>query len=305
MKQLFRHPALVIMGFVAQTLVGPARPAAAAQGAGATPSCPEQPPSDPLARREVAREWFSRAEKAENAGQDAAAIRAYVCSMKIIPHASTAYNLARAAERGGDLELAVNSYRRYLALDPGAPDKADVEKSIASLETRLAEGRRPLVPTTPVEGSGPGTATGPLPGDPPLLPPPPPLPEGGGVTAGGAAGTSDRVDTGGAPSRIGATELIIAGGAVAALGTGLVLNFSARSKMDECRSLARANNLVTAQQRCDSARPLAYASYALFGTAVVAAALDVFLVWRKPRAVESVNVAITPTSATLSFVTPL
>lgn len=292
MKLRFVHRGVVVVT-MSFGLAGAFAPAGAALAQ--TGVCPDTPPDDPIARRAAARTWFSRAEAAENAGKDAAAIYAYVCSMKIIPHASTAYNLARAAEKGGDLGLAVSSYRRYLALEPDARDKAEVLAQVQSLEARLAAaGREPLVPSA---SGAAGAAIAPS----PVQPPPASAIATGDAPPAPAA--PDRPSD--SPSRMGVLEWTIAGAGVAALAGGVMLNLLARSEMNECRNLARSGDLVTARQRCDAAKPAAYASYALFGTALAAAAVDVLLLWRKPRALESVSISLLPGGATLSFFTPL
>jgi tetratricopeptide (TPR) repeat protein len=285
MKHVLDYRCLVLMGFAVIGIFA-SRPALAQAVA-----CPEVPPEDAIARREAARQWFSRAETAENSGQDAVAIHAYACSMKIIPHASTAYNLARAAEKGGDLELAANSYRRYLALEPEARDRTEILAQIEALDVRVAAGRQPLVPTVPLAGATSPRAASPS----------------GPPVAGAAIDQPTAADS--SPDgrwfrRMGALEWTVAGAGVAALAGGVVLNLGARSKMEECRTLASAGALDTARERCDAAKPAAYASYALFGTAVAAAVVDLFLVWRNPRGV-SVNVALAPHGATLSLSTRL
>src|SRR5512133_1666367 len=78
--------------------------------------CPESSPEDGQERRKLAKEWFSTAETAENSGDDVEATRAYACSYKMQPHAFTAFNLARVAERSGDTDLSLKMYKAYLAL---------------------------------------------------------------------------------------------------------------------------------------------------------------------------------------------
>src|SRR4051812_23325132 len=86
-------------------------------------TCPTEVPGSSTERRARAKEWFSRAEAAEAASDPIAAVKAYQCSLHMVPHAFTAFNLARLAEKTGDLELAIESYDAYLKLAPEAPDR--------------------------------------------------------------------------------------------------------------------------------------------------------------------------------------
>src|SRR5690348_1292163 len=101
--------------------------------------CPDSPPADPAQRRTLAKRWFTDAEEAERRQDEVAAVRAYQCSMRMVPHAFTAYNLAKVAEQTGDLELAVDSYHHYLALKTNAEDAGEVQAHVAVLEQRIAE----------------------------------------------------------------------------------------------------------------------------------------------------------------------
>ena len=81
---------------------------------------------------------------------------------------------------------------------------------------------------------------------------------------------------------MGTTEWVIAGVGAAALVSGVVFNIGARSQMSDCRSMARANNIVGARDACDRASPFAYTSYALLGGTAAAAIADAILIWTKP-----------------------
>jgi hypothetical protein len=221
--------------------------------------CPSSPPDKD--RRALARDWFSRAQAAETAGDDVAAVKAYSCSFEMLPHASTAYNLARAAERTGDLQLALSAHGDYLTLKPNAADRADVEARIISIKGRIAAGTAsPAASTTA----------------PPLAPRPAPAPA---PTIESDAQPHHRLSL---MARMGTTEWVIAGVGAAALVSGVVFNIGARAQMSDCRDMARANNIVGARDACDRASPFAYTSYALLGAAVAAAIADGVLIWTKP-----------------------
>jgi tetratricopeptide (TPR) repeat protein len=245
----------------------------ASQGARASDACPA-PPGDSRERRALAKEWFSRAEAAEGTSDLVLASKAYQCSMRMVPHAYTAYNLGRVSEKAGDLELALEAYQNYLKLAPEANDRAEVEGKVAGLKGRIST----LAPTEPTPSGG--ATTEPPPAAPPVVPsarsgsPAPQLgaqlPTSGDVS----------LEGGGAGPQLGAVGWAVAGAGVAALAGGLLLNASARAKMSDCRSLAGRGRLDEARAACDAAPARAYGSYALFGLAAAAAVLDGVIIFR-------------------------
>src|SRR5262252_11168704 len=80
------------------------------RGAGAAETCPDVPDSDAGARRAHAKEQFAKAEEAEAAGDRQTAVKRYACSLKLVPHPSTAYNLGTAAEKSGDVSMAIDAF---------------------------------------------------------------------------------------------------------------------------------------------------------------------------------------------------
>lgn len=228
---------------------------AAAPAARADTRCPDAAPEDPGERRQLAKEWFSKAEVAEGVGDDLAAVRAYGCSMKMVPHAFTAYNLGRIAERAGDLELALGSFKSYLTLKPDAADQKEVEARIAKLEERIAAVRQQTTEETPAPE--------------PPVPAPIPRVEQRAVAREGADEDSR--------FRMGVAEWVVAGAGTAALVAGVVFNVAARRSMSDCRDLA-GSNLRAAKDACDTARPFAYTSYILLGAAAAAAVTEVVLI---------------------------
>ncbi len=242
--------------------------------------CPASSPERTEERRALAKQWFATAEAAEKEGDDVEAVRAYACSMKMVAHAFTAYNLGRVAERSGDLELALKSYKAYLTLKEDAKDRDEVQSRIDALQEKIAavkeapaaevaaaetETKPEQEAVAPVEETSEPVAE--------AEPAPPPEP----VTT-----VRERAQPEEAPAPSHLTEWVIGGVGVAALATGIVLNLKARGKMDDCNSLADRNMLKSANDACDSARPLAYASYAMFGAAAAAAIVDSVLLIRGP-----------------------
>jgi hypothetical protein len=230
--------------------------------------CPASSPDRTEERRALAKEWFARAEAAENAGNDVEAVRAYACSMKMVAHAFTAYNLGRVAERSGDIELACKSYKAYLTLKADAADKEEVQNRIKDLEAKIKEVKETVggaEPAATQPSSGEETpevpATPPKPVKPMPIEPPPHVTE----PSGGSHG----------PRHI--LEWAVGGAAVAALTTAIVLNIVARSDMSTANSTPDPNK---SNDAWSSAKSEAYWSYAMFGVAGAAAAVEGWLLYR-------------------------
>ena len=237
--------------------------------------CPTSSPDRTEERRALAKEWFARAEAAENANNDVEAVRAYACSMKMVAHAFTAFNLGRVAERSGDLELALKSYKAYLTLKADAPDKDEVQNKIADLQAKIKEvkenvgGTEPAATEPGATAEKPEEAVAPPPEKPdkPLPIEPPPQ-------------VTEQAPGGGGGSRI--LVWVVGGVGVAALGTGIITNIIARNDMSTCNSDAESvpPKLASAKAACDSAKPAAYTSYVMFGVAGAAAVVEGILLYR-------------------------
>jgi hypothetical protein len=236
--------------------------------------CPASSPDRTEERRALAKEWFARAEAAENAGNDVEAVRDYACSMKMVAHAFTAFNLGRVAERSGDLELALRSYKAYLTLKADAPDREEVQAKIKDLEAKIKEvkdnigGGEPATtePTPPAEEKPAAPVAPPAEEKsekPSPIEPPPQVTEPGGASHG-----SSHV-----------LDWVLGGAAVAVFAAAWIPNAMARGDMNTCNADADKvpPQLASAKAACDSAKPEAYTSYAMFGIAGAAAAAEVGL----------------------------
>ncbi|HEX7498990.1 MAG TPA: hypothetical protein VF524_01670 [Polyangia bacterium] len=243
-----------------------------APGAARAAECPASSPEDPQERRKLAKEWFGAAEAAEKSGNDVEAIRAYACSYKMVAHPFTAYNLGRAAERNGDNELALKMFKAYLTLKPDAQDKEEVKGKVKALEEKIASAGA----SGPTENARANEG-----GEKALEPPkeelsPPPEPKPAQVVQ-----TPEPAPEPETPSH--AAEWIVGGASVAALVGGIALNLAARSKMSACQADASKGLNKSANDECNSARPLAYTSYALLSVAAVGAAVDAVLIYLHRR----------------------
>ena len=223
----------------------------------------------------MAKEWFARAEAAENAGNDIEAVRAYTCSMKMVAHAFTAFNLGRVAEHSGDIELALRSYKAYLTLKADAADKDTVQAKIADLEAKIKEVRENI------GGSEPAAAT-------PAPPPPEATPE---VEEEPAPPKEKRAKplpieppphvTEPAPEPRGSrhiTEWVVGGAAVAVFAAAWIPNAMARGNMKTAND--PNTDADKARSAWNSAKTQAYASYIMFGLAGAAAVAEGVLLYR-------------------------
>lgn len=129
---------------------------------------------DPTLR--AARERFAAGKRAFEAGEYEAAVREFKAAREIKPSPILEYNIGLAYERLGRLDLALQGYRSYVAGDPKAPNRAEVESKIRVLEERFArEGSYGGGALTKPD-TAPPPPPGPSPSPPPTLmePPPPP-----------------------------------------------------------------------------------------------------------------------------------
>jgi hypothetical protein len=168
--------------------------------------------------------------------------------------------------------MAMKMFKAYLTLKPDAQDKEAVKAKIKVLEEKLAAPANEGESTEAVAAAGTEEGTEkpaePAPAQEELTPPPQPKPAP--VVSRPAEPETE------APSHL--VEWIVGGASVAVLITGVALNVAARSKMSACNTDAGNRNYLTANSECDSARPLAYTSYAMFGIAAAGAAVDALLI---------------------------
>ena len=121
------------------------------------------------ARQQEARRLFGEGQRLAGEERFTEALAAYECSFQNVPHPSTLYNVARAAELTGDFRRALDAWRGYLRMNPEAEDRADIERRIAALEGTTGTGSGGAAP--PPGGTGAGTAPTPTPAAPAMPPP--------------------------------------------------------------------------------------------------------------------------------------
>lgn len=136
-------------------------------------SVPFAPARAQDAELERARQQFEAGQDFYDKGEYEKAAAAFLAAYEVKPFAAFLYNAAVAYEKGKKYESAVEMFRRYLAEDPKAQDRAQVEKRIAALEADLKAAA--AVPPPPPPGDVPASqpsdgSTG------SAVPPPPPPP---------------------------------------------------------------------------------------------------------------------------------
>ncbi len=267
------------------TIVGPFGSTRAAEEP--AENCPAVMPEGSQERRAVAKDWFSRAEAAETSGNEPLAIKAYACSLSAVPHAFTAYNLARVAHKAGDLEMALQGYQAYVKLSPEAKDREKVQAQIEDISARVASVRDEQAALEHVaRADAAPKAEVKLAEVIPEVPRPRERPPQTTNTAVGPSNT--------------ALWIVGAAGAVT-LVVGILLNVAAHSKMANCRTQADTNQVAAARASCDSAKAAAYTSYGLLAASGLTLAIDAAILLHRPStAISQVALRTTPGGATVS-----
>ncbi len=142
--------------------------------------------------RTEARAHFKKGMEAISAGKYEDGISELEKAYEILPHPNVLYNIARAHAEAGNLDRAVENFKRYLETNP--PDKDETLAIVKGLEARIKKRdaektpeppqptpEKPTVPEKPATGT---------PTTPPVTPAPP-TPQGGPAGDIGAARTED------------------------------------------------------------------------------------------------------------------
>lgn len=103
----------------------------------AIPSRPVQA-DDPATR--AARRHFERGEKLFALGKFDEALEEYQTAFDAKPLPGFLYNIGQCYRNLGDYDQAIFSFKKYLKLDPEAPNREAVERLIEDLEAKKAHG---------------------------------------------------------------------------------------------------------------------------------------------------------------------
>jgi tetratricopeptide (TPR) repeat protein len=120
-----------------------------------------------------ARALYERAEKSFDVGKFADALADYQAAYEAKPLPGFLFNIAQCYRNMGDFDRARFFFRRYLAVDPRAPNRRKVEELIGEM-TKQIEAQKAAGPTT----SPPPATTAPLPppgASPPVVEEKPPV----------------------------------------------------------------------------------------------------------------------------------
>jgi hypothetical protein len=133
-----------------------------------------------------AKELFQQGTTLFNLGEFDKAIEAWQEGYKAKPDPGFLYNIGQAYRLKGDPQKAIFFYRGYLRNSPKAPNRAEIEAKIATLQKEVGEPKpgTPVAPTVatppPVGGTPPPAIVPPAPAapvaPPPAAPPPGPTP---------------------------------------------------------------------------------------------------------------------------------
>ena len=92
------------------------------------------------AQEKAARRHYERAEKQFALGKFEDALEQYQKAYDAEPYPSLLFNIGQCHRNLDDYESAVFSYKKYLKLEPEAPNRDQVEGLIEELERKIAEG---------------------------------------------------------------------------------------------------------------------------------------------------------------------
>jgi tetratricopeptide (TPR) repeat protein len=96
------------------------------------------PPPTPEAQAEAKR-LYEEGTNAYNLSEYKEAIEKYRAAFKLVPKPFFLYNIAQAYRLNGDLKPAEQFYKNFLNALPDAPNRAEVEAQIQSLEDAIAK----------------------------------------------------------------------------------------------------------------------------------------------------------------------
>jgi tetratricopeptide (TPR) repeat protein len=143
----------------------------------------------PADNKALAKEHYTRGTSFYDLGRYDEAIKEFEAAYQLKNDPAFLYNLAQSYRQAGNHERALHFYKTYLRYVPKAPNRADIEERIKTLEQQVAQQgtgtapppvtTTPPPPTTPPPGTEPtvvvppGSTTPPPPGSTPPGEPPP------------------------------------------------------------------------------------------------------------------------------------
>ena len=89
-------------------------------------------------REDKAADRLRRGRELYQSGQYKEALAELQAAFELVPSATLVYNMAKTREKLGDFSGALRDYRRYLEMEPKAPDRGDVEYVMRALEKKAS-----------------------------------------------------------------------------------------------------------------------------------------------------------------------
>ncbi|MDJ0762952.1 MAG: hypothetical protein QNJ97_08190 [Myxococcota bacterium] len=99
-------------------------------------ACPERP-EDETEAQALAGDLFAKGEQQYQAGQMDEALQSFLCSLSVIEHENTVFNIAQVARLSSDKAGALASLKRYRSGAVGTSTIEDIDEIIAELEKAL------------------------------------------------------------------------------------------------------------------------------------------------------------------------
>lgn len=101
---------------------------------------PDTPPAgDDDAKKARAKPFYLDAKRQHEAGEYLEAAKNYLAAYREFPQPAFVYNAAQVYRLGGDLDKALEHYKKYLELSPDGEGAKYAKEFVASIEAKLAE----------------------------------------------------------------------------------------------------------------------------------------------------------------------
>lgn len=137
----------------------------AGAGADPAPASSTGPSADPAT---AARAAYRKGADLYKAGKYREAIAQFEAADRLKPSPALQFNIGQCQEKLGDPAAALASFARYLRLDPAAPNREAVQRSVKALEAKLAATGRQMLHVTTEPASADLTVDGAAVGKAPL-----------------------------------------------------------------------------------------------------------------------------------------
>lgn len=206
------------------------------------------------AQQQHAEQLFEKSAEAYRSGDFKAAVALLKEAYAIDPEPALLYNLARAYEGLGDVDLAIETYERYLKADPKAKDRGAIEQRVVTIK-REREEKAALAKQRDDERRRADEAAR-------------------AASEAEAQRTRDAATVGDAPPRSRSVlPYVIMGAGVASLGVGTVFGVMASSKHSDAETARTQQDAIATQDSAESSATISTVGLIAGGTLVAAGAV--------------------------------